>query len=210
MASDGIPPLEVRPSLGAATGCVKRRRHGRRRPRLGRVTDPSALAARLRAAAADLAALEPAVVEAGPWQLEPVFDTSDEARWGPPEILAHVDEMLPYWLGETARILDVPSTDDRAPAFGRVAADEVRLAIMGRDRTLPLGELFRRAADDADRAADRIAALSSGDLERAGRHPMRGEMRVGDLLDRFVVNHLEEHVRQLREALEASGRLPSA
>src|SRR4051794_29756937 len=55
------------------------------------MTEPNLFAARVRAAAADLAALEPAARQAGPWPLAAVFDTSDEAAWGPPEVLAHVD-----------------------------------------------------------------------------------------------------------------------
>jgi hypothetical protein len=172
------------------------------------VTTPTELAARLRAAAADLAALEPATVEAGPWPLAPVFDTSDEAEWGPPEILAHVDEMLPYWLGEARRILD--GAADAPVPFGRTATDDVRLALIARDRTVPLSELFDRAAASADRVADRIEALSPADLARLGLHPVRGPFAVGDLLERFLVAHLEEHARQLGEALDRSGREPTA
>ncbi|HET7027386.1 MAG TPA: DinB family protein [Candidatus Limnocylindrales bacterium] len=169
---------------------------------------PAELASRLRSASADLAALEPATLEAGPWPLAPVFDTSDEAAWGPPEILAHVDEMLPYWLGEARRILETPAGEP-AP-FGRTAADDVRLALIARDRTVPLAELFDRASASADRVARRIEALSSADLERLGQHPVRGPLPVGEILDRFLVAHLEEHVRQLGDVLDRSGREPTA
>jgi hypothetical protein len=166
------------------------------------------LAERLRAAAADLDALEPAVREAGPWPLSDRFDHSDEAAWGPPEILAHIDEMLPFWLGEAERILEAPR--DVTPAFGRTATDEVRIALIGRDRTVPLRELFDRTRVSAARVARRIDELGPDDLERIGRHPVRGDLAVGQLLDRFVVTHLREHVDQLRDALEATPRLPTA
>ncbi|HEU4672666.1 MAG TPA: DinB family protein [Candidatus Limnocylindrales bacterium] len=172
------------------------------------MTDPAALAVALRSAAADLAALEPAVLGAAPWPLAARFDHSDEAAWGPPEVLAHVDEMLPYWMGQVARIVAAPRS---APApFGRQATDAVRAGIIERDRELPLEELFGRVALDADRAAESIERLSPEDLERIGRHPVRGEMRVGEIVDRFVVGHLAEHVHQLRDVIEGRGRLPSA
>ena len=49
-------------------------------------------------------ATRPAVEAGAPWPLAAVYDDSDEARWGPREVLAHVAEMLPYWLGEIERI----------------------------------------------------------------------------------------------------------
>lgn len=172
------------------------------------MTEPNLFAARIRAAAADLAALEPAAREAGPWPLASVFDTSDEAAWGPPEVLAHVDEMLPYWLGELARVLEAPP--DEPASFGRVATDDVRIALIGRDRTVPLSELFDRAASEAERAARRIDALDATAFDRIGRHPTRGDLDVNAFLERFLVGHLEEHVRQLRDLVEESGRLPTA
>jgi hypothetical protein len=164
---------------------------------------------RLRDAAADLAALEPAIREAGPWPLAPVFDHSDEAAWGPPEILAHIDEMIPYWLGELARILEAPVEAGPAP-FGRLATDDVRIALIARDRTVPLSELFARAGSSANRAAARIDSLTDSDLDRVGRHPARGDVGIDAFLERFLVGHLEEHVRQLRDVFEGSGALPSA
>jgi hypothetical protein len=156
---------------------------------------------RLDAAIMAFLALEPSVVAAGPWPLAEVYGTEDEARWGPPEVLAHVEEMLPFWLGETERILDGPASGP--VPFGRVATDAVRIGIIGRDRTLPLRELFARVRSDGARMSARMRTLSDADATRTGLHPRLGPMIVADLLDRFVVSHMEEHVVQLREQLDA-------
>jgi hypothetical protein len=169
---------------------------------------PAELSRRIRTAAADLAALEPAVRAAAPWPLAPVFDHSDEAAWGPPEVLAHLDEMLPYWLGELARVMEAPGAEPAV--FGRTATDDVRLALIERDRTVPLSELFDRAASGSERAARHVERLVPTDLERVGRHVARGDLTVREFLERFLVGHLEEHVRQLRAILETSERLPTA
>jgi hypothetical protein len=164
----------------------------------------SAGADRLEAAAAAIVALAPRIEGGDGWPLADFYGTEPEASWGPREVLAHVEEYLPYWLGEIERVL---AGDPSAPVpFGRVAEDPVRIGVIGRDRTIPLRELFARIASDAPRVAARLRELGAGDVDRRGLHPRRGEMTVREMLDPFLVGHTEGHVSQLREILEAAGR----
>lgn len=162
-----------------------------------------AQAARLEAAADAILAHRDRVEAAGPWPLAELYGTEAEASWGPPELLAHLEEMLPYWLGEIERILDGPP--DAAIPFGRVASDDVRIGIIGRDRTVPLRELFARLEADAARVAARLRELTVEQAGRRGLHPVRGELSIVDIVERFIVDHLEEHVGQLRAILAARG-----
>jgi hypothetical protein len=41
--------------------------------------------------------------------------------------------------------------------------------------------------------------LDAGTLARTGRHERLGEMTVAAIVDRFLVEHLEEHADQLEE-----------
>jgi hypothetical protein len=162
-----------------------------------------AQADRLEASTAAMLALGPRTAAAAPWPLAEVYGTEVEASWGPPEVLAHVEEMLPFWLGEIERILDGPAGDP--VPFGRVSTDPVRIGVIGRDRTLPVRELFARIAADGPRMAARMRELGAADVARQGLHPRLGVMSVSDLLDRFILGHVEEHVVQLRELLDARG-----
>lgn len=85
--------------------------------------------------------------------------------------------------------------------FGRLATDDVRTAVLGRDRSLPVAELLSRIDADADRLEQRLRGLTEVGLDRRGLHPRRGEQSVRELLERFVVDHLDEHLRQLRPLL---------
>jgi hypothetical protein len=165
------------------------------------MTEPAELRARLQVTADALLTLQPAVLAREPWALAADFGHGAEAAWGPPEVLAHVTEMLPYWLGEVERILAGWPTP---VPFGRVATDKVRIAIIGRDRTVPLRELFDRVETDVARYERRLAELSPADLARHGLHPARGPISVQTVLDLIVVEHLEEHCAQLRELLAAT------
>ncbi len=157
---------------------------------------------RLRAAASELSALRPLLEAGSPWPLAERYGTEPEAAWGPPEVLAHVTEMLPFWLGEIERVL--AGSPEPVP-FGRVPGDPVRIAIIGRDRTVPLRELLGRLEADVERYARRLPELSEVETTRRGLHPTRGVMPVAEMLERFVVGHLEEHARQLRQMLEPGG-----
>ena len=159
---------------------------------------------RLEAAAAAILGLAPRVESGGDWPLAADYGTGPEASWGPREVLAHVEEYLPYWLGEIERVL----AGDPAAAvpFGRIAEDPVRIGVIGRDRTMPFRELFARIESDAPRVAARLRQLSEAEASRVGLHPRRGEMTVRDMLEPFLVGHTEGHVTQLQEILDAAGR----
>ncbi len=164
-------------------------------------TPDAALADRLEQATAAILDLQRRTEAGRPWVLAELYGTEAEARWGPPELLAHLEEMLPFWLGEMERILD-GATGEPVP-FGRVATDTVRIGIIGRDRTLPLRELFARIRADGARMATWIRTLSPAEVERVGLHPRLGAMTVAEALQQFAVGHLEEHVVQLTEILDS-------
>jgi hypothetical protein len=159
------------------------------------------LLARLDAIRARLVTTRPAVEAGAPWPLAERFDHSPEAWWGPPEILAHLSEMLPYWLGEVERILAGPP----GPVpFGRIGTDPVRVAIIERDRSLPVGELYRRIEIGLDRWTHRVRTLTPDDWARVGSHPVRGDMSIEAIADRQLLSHTEEHAEQLEGLLGAS------
>jgi hypothetical protein len=152
---------------------------------------------RMAAAGNRLAGLIPALEAGGPWPLAARFDHSPEASWGPREILAHVAEMLSFWLGETERILDAGGG---GASFGRTASDGVRLGIIERDRRLPSRELCARVQAGIERWRRRWVELDDGARQRPGSHVTLGTFTVADIADRFVVGHLEDHLDQLAEA----------
>ena len=157
---------------------------------------------RIAAARRAYADLEPRVLAGEPWPLAAAFGTEPEASWGPREVLAHVEEMLPFWLGELERIVD-PAAAAGPVAFGRTAEDVSRVAIIGRDRSLPLGVLFGRIDAGLRAWAERLGTLTPEESGRVGVHPRLGEMRASMILERFVLGHAEDHIAQLETVLAA-------
>ena len=161
-------------------------------------SDPAQRLASLRAA---YAAVAPRVRAGEPWPLAEQFGTEPEAFWGPREVLAHLAEMLPYWLGEYERVVEAGRPAGDPAPFGRTAADTLRIGVLERDRSLPLRELFARIDAGIERWQGRIAAREPGDDAAAGLHSRLGEMTAGAIRDRFVATHLEEHLEQLEAIL---------
>lgn len=130
----------------------------------------------------------------------PAPDDLPRAReWVARETLAHVDEMLPYWLGEIERIL--AGTVEPVP-FGRIPSDLIRLLTVDRDRNLPVSELYARLDFHLERVVRRLLELDERQCARRGRHKTRGDMTVGQIVDEMLADHIEEHCNQLAAALE--------
>ena len=160
------------------------------------------LALRLDAAVEAMVDLGPALAAGEPWPLADVYGPGPESSWGPREVLAHVAEMLPFWLGEIERIVDagVGADGGEPPAFGRLEADDARVQIIGRDRAFPARELLGRIEAEGRLVARRFRALED-EAGLLGRHPTRGDLSIADIAERLIVSHAEGHVTQLRESV---------
>lgn len=162
------------------------------------------LADRLERATEAMIELGPKLAAGEPWSPADVVGPGPESSWGPREVLAHVAEMLPFWMGEIELILDAGGGGE-PPAFGRLEADDLRVGIITRDRAFPARELLGRVEAEGRRVARRLRALGDGDAAAVGRHTTRGDLSVRDIAERLIVGHLEGHVTQLRETLATTG-----
>jgi hypothetical protein len=121
-------------------------------------------------------------------------------EWVAREVLAHIDEMLPYWQGEIERVLI--GRVEPVP-FGRQPTDLVRTLTVDRDRTLPIPELYARLDNSLERVLRRLLELDERQVSRRGLHNQRGEMTVKQIVDVLLAQHIEEHCRQLAAALDS-------
>jgi hypothetical protein len=131
----------------------------------------------------------------------PPDDLPRRREWVGREILAHIDEMLPYWLGEIERV--ITGTIEPVP-FGREQTDLIRILTIDRDRTLPVPELYARLDNSLERVLRRLLELDERQVERRGLHKRRGEMTVRQIVDTMLASHIEEHVKQMAAALDAA------
>ena len=165
------------------------------------------MADRLEAAAAAVVDLSPAIEAGEPWPLTEVYGPGPESEWGPREVLAHVGEMLPFWLGEIELVLAESGRAGEGadpPSFGRTEQDPLRIELIGRDRMFPARELVDRIDVEAARVARRLRSLKERETTTIGRHVTRGDLTTTEMAERFLVTHIEGHVQQLREILSTA------
>ncbi len=125
-------------------------------------------------------------------------------EWPVMSTLAHVVEMLPYWAHQATRI----SQDTGAP-FGRTHDDPGRLGAIAEHGSDAVDVVRAALRTSVDEAVATLRALPDAAWDARGVHPRRGEMTARDVVDAFMVEHVEEHAVQVDAALSAFGYSPS-
>ena len=152
---------------------------------------PSDRSSRLLAAAEHIRATVPEV----PDEARTSADPETGEQWDRGQVLAHVAEILPYWSEQAELVVErgggVP--------FGRVKSNPERIAAIERDRRVDTAKLLERIDQGLREVLALLGRLDEAALARTGTHERVGEMTVAAIIDRFVVEHLEEHADQLQE-----------
>jgi hypothetical protein len=115
-------------------------------------------------------------------------------RWDRGQVLAHVAEMLPYWAEQAELIVAGRQTE-----FGRVKSDPGRIGAIERDRREHPARLLARVEEGVAVVLALLERLDDRALAATGHHQTLGDMTVAELIDRFLVSHLEEHADQLAQ-----------
>ena len=122
-------------------------------------------------------------------------DPGAEERWEAGQVWAHLAEFPAYWLGQVRDVLD-RYRGDPVP-FGRTKADAGRIAAIERERHTAPGELLARVRRDLGEVRGALESLPADAWEARGEHPTLGAMTLPQIVERFIVGHLEEHADQL-------------
>jgi uncharacterized damage-inducible protein DinB len=121
-------------------------------------------------------------------------------EWPVMSILAHVVELMPYWARQA---LEVSGRAQDSQPFGRTHDDPDRIGAVqqhGRDSLDSMLPQVRAACTDA---VDLLRQIPDDRWTRTARHANRGDMSVEQIVDQFLVTHVEEHLSQARAAIAA-------
>jgi hypothetical protein len=87
--------------------------------------------------------------------------------------------------------------------FGRTKRDPERIGAIERNRHQPVSVLWGETRTDIALLRAFLAAIGPDQWGISGLHPTLGAMTVDELVERFLVGHLEEHADQLEGMITA-------
>ena len=119
----------------------------------------------------------------------------DSEAWSAAQLAGHVAELLPYWADQAHRVADRPGLP-----LGRNADDPGRLAGVTKLDDASPSEAAAAVRDGVRQAVGILGAIPPAGWQARGRH-QSGEMTAAEVVERFIVRHIPEHLDQARAAV---------
>ncbi len=119
------------------------------------------------------------------------------------DILCHIREFVPFWTGETVRIVRRPDEQ-----WGRDHTDTARLAAVTDTAANKLEDIVADIRRLVRRSVDTLSDLSDADLsvEATSRNPRWGLKPASFVVDQLLVHHVEKHLGQIRRNVTQFGQ----
>jgi hypothetical protein len=119
-------------------------------------------------------------------------------------VWAHLSEFIPYWIRQAGPVLRGQPSGEPVP-FGRTKKDPERIGAIERNRRESVDVLWADTNADIAQLRGFLALMEPDQWHTRGLHPTRGEMTVDELVEQFLVGHLEEHADQLEGMTPVAG-----
>ena len=120
-------------------------------------------------------------------------------EWSALQVLGHMAEMIPYWLGHCSTFIAA----QEPPHFGRTLDAPERLAAVDPGTLQQPEALVSLLEAEIQAAAKTLRQLTPAERRKTGIHVKRGEMTVDEIIEQLIVAHAEDHLLQVRKALQA-------
>ena len=118
-----------------------------------------------------------------------------EGVWSVMDNLCHIREFVPFWTGETVRIVRRPDEQ-----WGRDHTDTARLAAVTGTAANTLEDVVADIRRLVRQSVDTLSDLSDADLsaEATSKNPRFGLKPASFVVDQLLVFHVEKHLGQIR------------
>jgi uncharacterized damage-inducible protein DinB len=131
---------------------------------------------------------------------EALYRAPMDGEWPVMSLLAHVAEILPYWAHQAEKIARAPGEP-----FGRLLDDPDRVGAVAQHSQDAVSTIVPRIRSGLADCLHTLRALPADGWQQAGLHPLRGTMTVEQVVDAFLVSHVEDHIAQTATTLKALG-----
>ena len=122
-------------------------------------------------------------------------DEGGTERWEAAQVWAHMAEFVAYWQSQLEKVID--NYSGTPVPFGRMKDDAGRIGGIEDGRHTPIRDLMEQVHDEISMTRGYLPTLSDEQWQSVGLHPRRGEMQPAQMVEVFMLDHLEEHADQL-------------
>jgi uncharacterized damage-inducible protein DinB len=122
-----------------------------------------------------------------------------EEEWSILEILSHLVEGIPYWLGEVDRVVHTPGS-----SWGRGLQDPARLAAVTDTDKLTVKDLLADISKLTQKVASGLQGLDAETLKQESPHrnfAKFGNKPVSFIIEHFIEEHIAGHAKQIQRNL---------
>lgn len=117
-----------------------------------------------------------------------------EDKWSIMEVLCHLEEGIPYWLGELQATIMSPQT-----LWGRGLQHEGRLAAVAVAHERNVSEVLQNLARSKQQVQEVLGSLSEDELklEAPSSNPRFGTKPMSFIVEHLLVEHVAKHLNQI-------------
>lgn len=122
-----------------------------------------------------------------------------EEEWSILQILSHLVEAVPYWLGEVERVVTAPGS-----SWGRGLQDPARLAGISDTDSLSVVNVLAEVGNLRRKVTSGLQGLDTETLKQESPHrnfAKFGEKPVSFIIDHFINEHVDGHAKQIQRNL---------
>ena len=116
-------------------------------------------------------------------------------QWDAHEVWGHLAEFIEYWVEVFGEVID-EFAGDPIP-YGRGPDDSTRTAGLVHGRKMDFDRLWAEVRSDLGDLRQFLKLLPDSAEQVIGLHPDGGERTLEQMIDGYLVGHLEEHLAQL-------------
>jgi hypothetical protein len=117
-------------------------------------------------------------------------------QWTAAEVCGHVAEMMPFWAAQAREIAAAPGK-----RIGREEDDPRRVGGVRQGATLDRHQTVEHLRAAAAEAAATLRTLPDSAWSAEALSESRGRLTVEAMIDALLIQHLEEHVRQVERGV---------
>jgi uncharacterized damage-inducible protein DinB len=122
-----------------------------------------------------------------------------EEEWSILQVLSHLVEAVPYWLGEVERVVTEPGS-----SWGRGLQDPARLAAVTNTDELSVTDILAEVVLLGQKVASGLQGLDTETLKQESPHrnfAKFGAKPVSFIIDHFIEEHVAGHAKQIQRNL---------